>query len=49
MGKIPKRIYTNEFKEEPAQWVLRDGLDQTEAARRSSISMKTLAKWVACP
>ena len=47
MQKIPKRIYTKEFKEEAAQLVLRDGLGQTEAARRLSISMKTLANWVA--
>jgi len=47
MEKIPKRIYTKEFKEEAAQLVLRDGLGPTEAARRLSISMKTLANWVA--
>ena len=47
MEKIPKRLYTKEFREEAAQLVLRDGLGQTEAARRLSISMKTLANWVA--
>ena len=47
MEKIPKRVYTKAFKEEAAQLVLRDGLGQTEAARRLSISMKTLANWVA--
>ena len=46
MEKIPKRVYTKEFKEEAAQLVLRDGLGLTEAARRLSISMKTLANWV---
>ena len=47
MEKIPKRIYPKGFKEESAQLVLREGLDQAEAARRLSISMKTLANWVA--
>lgn len=47
MEKIPRRVYTKEFKEEAAQLVLRDGLGVTEAARRLSISMKTLANWVA--
>ena len=47
MEKIPRRVYTKEFKDEAAQLVLRDGLGLTEAARRLSISMKTLANWVA--
>ena len=47
MDKIPKRVYTKEFKEEAAELVLREGLGLTEAARRLSISMKTLANWVA--
>jgi len=46
MERIPKRVYTKEFKEEAAQLVLRDGLGQTEAARRLSISVKTLSNWV---
>ena len=47
MERSPKRVYTKAFKEEAAQLVLRDGLGQTEAARRLSISVKTLANWVA--
>ena len=47
MKKIPRRMYTKEFKEEAAQWVLVGGLGLTEAARRLSISVKTLANWVA--
>lgn len=46
MEKIPRRVYTQAFKEEAAQLVLRDGLGATEAARQLSISVKTLANWV---
>ena len=47
MEKLPRRMYTKEFKEEAAQLVLVGGLGLTEAARRLSISVKTLANWVA--
>lgn len=47
MDKLPKRVYTKEFKEQAAKLVVRDGLGVTEAARRLSISVKTLAHWVA--
>ena len=47
MEKIPRRMYTKEFKEEAAQLVIVGGLGLTEAARRLSISVKTLANWVA--
>ena len=40
-------MYTKEFKEEAAQLVLVGGLGLTDAARRLSISVKTLANWVA--
>ena len=46
MEKIPRRVYTKEFKEEAAQLVVNGGLGLTEAARRLSISVKTLANWV---
>jgi transposase len=46
MEKVPKRVYTAEFKAQAAQLVVRDGLGLTEAARRLSISVKTLANWV---
>jgi transposase len=46
MEKIPKRMYTAEFKDQAAQMVVSDGLGLTEAARRLSISVKTLANWV---
>jgi transposase len=47
MEKIPKRVYTAEFKNQAAQLVVSEGLGLTEAARRLSISPKTLANWVA--
>ena len=34
MEKIPRRMYTKEFKDEAAQLVLVGGLGLTEAARR---------------
>ena len=37
MEKIPRRVYTQEFKEQAAQWVVSDGLGVREAARRLSI------------
>jgi len=40
-------LYTKEFKDEAAQLVVNGGLGLTEAARRLSISAKTLANWVA--
>jgi len=40
-------VYTKELKEEAAQLVVNSGLGLTEAARRLSISSKTLANWVA--
>ena len=46
MEKISRRLYTTEFKEQAAQLVVRDGLGLTEAARRLSISVKTLSHWV---
>jgi len=46
MEKIPRRVYTQEFKEQAAQLVVSDGLGLTEAARRLSLSPKTLANWV---
>ena len=47
MEKIPKRVYTKEFKEQAAKLVVESGQGLTETARRLSISVKTLANWVA--
>lgn len=46
MEKIPKRVYTKEFKEQAARLVVHEGVGLTDAARRLSISVKTLANWV---
>ena len=46
MEKIPKRVYTKEFKEQAAKLVVEGGQGLTETARSLSISVKTLANWV---
>ena len=46
MKKIPRRIYTREFKEQAAKLVVESGQGLTETARSLSISAKTLANWV---
>jgi transposase len=46
MNRIPKAVYTKEFREEAVKLALTDGVSVSEAARRLSISMKTLANWV---
>jgi len=46
MEKIPRRVYTKEFKDEAVKLVLEGGQGVTETARRLSISSKTLANWV---
>ena len=47
MNRLPKAVYTKEFRDQAVKMVLADGLSASEAARRLSISMKTLAHWVA--
>jgi transposase len=46
MKRIPKAVYTKEFHEEAVKLAMTDGVSVSEAARRLSISMKTLANWV---
>ena len=46
MEKIPKQVYTKAFREQAAKLVLQDGMSVPEAARRLSMSAKTLANWV---
>jgi transposase-like protein len=46
MKRIPKAVYTKEFREEALKLAMTDGVGVSEAARRVSISMKTLANWV---
>ncbi|QIE29457.1 IS3 family transposase ISBvi4 (plasmid) [Caballeronia sp. SBC1] len=46
MKRTPKAVYTKEFREEAVKLAMTDGVGVSEAARRVSISMKTLANWV---
>jgi transposase len=46
MNRIPRAVYTKEFREEAVKLAMTDGVSVSEAARRLSISMKTLANWV---
>ena len=46
MNRLPKAVYTQEFRDQAVKMVLNDGLSASEAARRLSISMKTLANWL---
>jgi transposase len=46
MNRIPQAVYTKEFREEAVKLAMTDGVSVSEAARRLSISMKTLANWV---
>ncbi|CAE6723088.1 hypothetical protein R69776_01626 [Paraburkholderia nemoris] len=43
MNQIPKAVYTKEFREEAVKLAMTDDVSASEAARRLSISMKTLA------
>jgi transposase len=46
MEKIPKRVYTKEFKEEAVKMVTEGGLSAPEVGRRLSISRATIDYWV---
>ena len=46
MNRLPKAAHTKEFRDQAVKMVLADGLSASEAARRLSISMKTLANWI---
>ncbi len=44
--QLPKQVYTDEYRQQAVLMVTRDGLSIAEAARRLSMSLKTLANWV---
>jgi transposase len=44
MEKLPRQVYTSESRQQAVELITRDGL--AEAARRLSISPKTLTDWV---
>ena len=46
MNRVPKAVYTKEFREEAVKLALTEGVGVSEAARRLSIPMKSLANWV---
>jgi transposase len=46
MEKLPRQVYTSEFCQQAVEMITRDGLGIAEAARRLSISPKTLTNWV---
>ena len=46
MEKLPRQVYTTEFRQQAVELVARDGPGITEASRRLSISPKTLTNWV---
>ena len=41
MEKVPKQVYTKEFREQAAKLVLQDGMSVPEAARRSGRSVSS--------
>jgi transposase len=48
MERIPKALYTREFKEEAVKMITEGGLGIPEVGRRLSVPPSTLAYWVKC-
>src|SRR5215207_6466964 len=46
MEKLPRQVYTSEFRRQAVELILREGLGIAEASRRLSLSPKTLTNWV---
>jgi transposase len=46
MERVPRVVYTKEFKEEAVKMVMEAGLSVPEVARRVSVSTSTIAYWV---
>jgi transposase len=46
MERVPRAVYTKEFKEEAVKMVTEAGLSVPEVARRVSVSTSTIAYWV---
>jgi len=46
MERLPRRVYTAEFRQQAVEMIARDGLGIAEASRRLAISPKTLTNWV---
>jgi transposase len=45
MEKLPRRVYTADFRRQAVEMITRDGLGIAEASRRLAISPKTLTNW----
>ena len=46
MEKLPRQVYTTEFRQQAVELVTREGLSLAEVSRRLSLSPKTLTNWV---
>jgi transposase len=46
MERLPRQVYTTEFRQQAVELITRDGFNIAEAARRLAISPKTLLNWV---
>jgi transposase len=46
LERVPRRVYTAEFRQQAVELIIRDGLGIAEASRRLSISPKTLTNRV---
>jgi transposase len=46
MNRIMKAVYMREFREEAVKLAQQEGVGVSEAARRLSIPMKSLANWM---
>ena len=46
MEKLPRQVYTTEFRQQAVEMITCAGLSIAEAARRLAISPKTLLNWV---
>jgi transposase len=46
MEKLPRQVYTSEFRQQAVELVISEGLGIAEASRRLLLSPKTLTNWV---
>lgn len=47
MNRIPRRIFTAEFKKEAIKLVIEQGLTLAEAGRKLDVATKSLREWIA--
>ncbi len=46
MNRIPRRVFTGEFKAEAVKLVTEQGVRKSEVARRLDVSLKSLDAWI---